>query len=51
MLFYPHVLSALVVGFLWSAILGTTGAVDNLVTTWGGQVIPFLSDRSGPRSP
>jgi ABC-type sugar transport system permease subunit len=43
-LFYPHVLSALVVGFLWSAILGTSGAVNNLVTTWGGEVIPFLSD-------
>ncbi|MEO3868647.1 glycoside hydrolase N-terminal domain-containing protein [Nonomuraea sp. B12E4] len=44
-LFYPHVLSALVVGFLWSAILGTTGAVNNLVTTWGGQVLPRFDSR------
>ena len=43
-LFYPHVLSALVVGFLWSAILGTTGAVNSLVTAHGGGVLPFLSD-------
>lgn len=43
-LFYPHVLSALVVGFLWSAILGTTGAVNSLVTAHGGAVLPFLSD-------
>ncbi|WP_419999007.1 carbohydrate ABC transporter permease [Streptomyces boninensis] len=43
-LFYPHVLSALVVGFLWSAILGSTGAVNNFVTSHGGEVLPFLSD-------
>lgn len=43
-LFYPHVLSALVVGFLWSAILGTTGAVNSLLTAHGGSVLPFLSD-------
>ncbi|MCG5218264.1 carbohydrate ABC transporter permease [Streptosporangium sp. KLBMP 9127] len=43
-LFYPHVLSALVVGFLWSAILGTTGAVNSFITTRGGEVLPFLSD-------
>ncbi|GAA5066761.1 ABC-type sugar transport system permease subunit [Thermocatellispora tengchongensis] len=43
-LFYPHVLSALVVGFLWSAILGTTGAVNSFITQRGGEVLPFLSD-------
>ncbi|MFF3489864.1 carbohydrate ABC transporter permease [Streptomyces sp. NPDC002795] len=43
-LFYPHVLSALVVGFLWSAILGTTGAVNGLITSRGGDVLPFLAD-------
>ncbi|MEU8569360.1 sugar ABC transporter permease [Streptomyces pathocidini] len=43
-MFYPHVLSALVVGFLWSAILGTTGAVNSLITSRGGEVLPFLSD-------
>ncbi|MDT0541821.1 MULTISPECIES: sugar ABC transporter permease [Streptomyces] len=43
-LFYPHVLSALVIGFLWSAILGTTGAVNSLITSRGGEVLPFLAD-------
>jgi ABC-type sugar transport system permease subunit len=43
-LFYPHVLSALIVGFLWSAILGTSGAVNSFVTSRGGEVLPFLSD-------
>ncbi|NKQ56889.1 sugar ABC transporter permease [Amycolatopsis sp. K13G38] len=43
-LFYPHVLSALVVGFLWSAILGTTGAVNSFLTSHGADVLPFLSD-------
>ncbi len=43
-LFYPHVLSALVVGFLWSALLGTSGVVNSFVTERGGSVLPFLSD-------
>ena len=42
-LFYPHVLSALVVGFLWSALLGTSGVVNSIVTDAGGEVLPFLS--------
>ncbi|MET7994556.1 sugar ABC transporter permease [Amycolatopsis sp. NPDC005232] len=43
-LFYPHVLSALVVGFLWSAILGTNGAVNSFLTSHGAKLLPFLSD-------
>jgi raffinose/stachyose/melibiose transport system permease protein len=43
-LFYPHVLSALVVGFLWSAVLGTSGVVNGFLTTRGAEVLPFLSD-------
>lgn len=43
-LFYPHVLSALVVGFLWGAILGTNGAVNSFLTSHGADVLPFLSD-------
>lgn len=42
-LFYPHVLSALVVGFLWAAILGTNGVVNSFLVEQGGQVLPFLS--------
>ncbi|MFG1910193.1 carbohydrate ABC transporter permease [Kribbella sp. NPDC048928] len=43
-LFYPHVLSALVVGFLWSAVLGTSGVVNGWLTSKGSDVLPFLSD-------
>lgn len=42
-LFYPHVLSALVVGFLWSALLGTSGVVNTILTDAGRDVLPFLS--------
>ncbi|MFF1610263.1 carbohydrate ABC transporter permease [Amycolatopsis sp. NPDC058278] len=49
-LFYPHVLSALVVGFLWSALLGTTGVVNTFVTEAGGEVLPFLSDPTWARA-
>ena len=42
-LFYPHVLSALVVGFLWSAILGSSGVVNSFLTQQGAQVLPFLA--------
>lgn len=39
--FYPQVISPLVLGFLWAAILGTKGAINSLLPE-GGQV-PFLS--------
>ena len=43
-MFYPHVLSALIVGFLWQAILGPQGAVNNLLENAGRSTWPFLSD-------
>jgi multiple sugar transport system permease protein/raffinose/stachyose/melibiose transport system permease protein len=43
-MFYPHVLSALIVGFLWQAILGPQGAVNNLMENAGRSSLPFLSD-------
>ncbi|MFF2454376.1 carbohydrate ABC transporter permease [Isoptericola sp. NPDC058082] len=43
-MFYPHVLSALIVGFLWQAILGPQGAVNNVLTGSGRSALPFLSD-------
>lgn len=43
-MFYPHVLSALIVGFLWQAVLGPQGAVNNLLTGSGRSALPFLSD-------
>ncbi|MER6976326.1 sugar ABC transporter permease [Streptomyces carpinensis] len=43
-MFYPHVLSALVVGFLWQAILGPQGVVNTLLEKAGTSSLPFLSD-------
>jgi raffinose/stachyose/melibiose transport system permease protein len=43
-MFYPHVLSALIVGFLWQAILGPQGAVNNLLERAGHSTLPFLAD-------
>lgn len=43
-MFYPHVLSALIVGFLWQAILGPQGAINALMDQWTGSTLPFLSD-------
>ncbi|MCD2443431.1 sugar ABC transporter permease [Agromyces sp. SYSU K20354] len=43
-MFYPHVLSALVVGFLWQALLGPQGAINALMTQLQGTTLPFLSD-------
>jgi raffinose/stachyose/melibiose transport system permease protein len=45
-MFYPHVLSLLVVGFLWSAILGPQGAVNSLVENLGRTPLPFLTDET-----
>ncbi|MEV0009036.1 sugar ABC transporter permease [Streptomyces sp. NPDC047973] len=43
-MFYPHVLSALVVGFLWQAILGPQGVVNTMLEKAGTDALPFLSD-------
>jgi raffinose/stachyose/melibiose transport system permease protein len=43
-MFYPHVLSALIVGFLWQAVLGPQGAVNNLLARAGQSTLPFLAD-------
>src|SRR5690625_8028985 len=40
----PILLSALIVGFLWQAILGPQGAVNNILTGAGQSALPFLSD-------
>lgn len=45
-MFYPHVLSLIVVGFLWSAILGPQGAVNSLLESLGSSPLPFLSDET-----
>ncbi len=45
-MFYPHVLSLIVVGFLWSAILGPQGAVNALLESVGSSPLPFLTDET-----
>lgn len=45
-MFYPHVLSLIVVGFLWAAILGPQGAVNSLLDSLGHSPFPFLSDKT-----
>lgn len=45
-MFYPHVLSALVVGFLWQAMLGPQGVVNTMVEKAGASSLPFLSNET-----
>ncbi len=42
--FYPYVISSLIIGFLWSAMLSPEGAVNGLITTLGLPAMPFLVD-------
>lgn len=42
--FYPHVISALIIGFLWSAILSSGGAVNSMLAAAGRSGIPFLAE-------
>ncbi len=43
-LFYPHIISALIIGFLWSAMLSPTGIVNSTLAQLGIDAVPFLSD-------
>ncbi|WP_235032417.1 carbohydrate ABC transporter permease [Actinacidiphila yanglinensis] len=42
LVFYPYVVGAVILGFLWSSILGTNGAVD--AALGAHHSLPFLSD-------
>jgi len=42
--FYPYIISALIIGFLWSALLSPTGAVNTFLTALGLPAAPFLTD-------
>lgn len=44
--FYPGVISGLVIGFLWSAILAPQGVINSLFTQIGWPTLPFLADPS-----
>ncbi|MEU3982402.1 sugar ABC transporter permease [Streptomyces sp. NPDC026672] len=41
--FYPYVISALIIGFLWSALLSTDGAINAVLRAVGHAGLPFLS--------
>lgn len=43
LVFYPYVIGAVIIGFLWSSILGTNGAVNSLLANAGVDGLPFLS--------
>ncbi|WP_219601645.1 carbohydrate ABC transporter permease [Nonomuraea indica] len=44
--YYPHVISALILGFLWSAILGTNGAINATLRDLGIGPVGFLFDEN-----
>ena len=44
--FYPYIVSALIIGFLWSAMLAPQGVLNNLFEGWGLASLPFLTDRT-----
>ncbi|MFI0901353.1 carbohydrate ABC transporter permease [Streptomyces sp. NPDC020983] len=44
--YFPHVISALVLGYLWAAILGTNGAVNNTLAKFGAGPVGFLFDEN-----
>ncbi|NUP47230.1 MAG: sugar ABC transporter permease [Catenulispora sp.] len=44
--YYPHVISALILGYLWAAILGTNGAINNTLAHFGFGPVGFLFDEN-----
>lgn len=42
--FYPYVISSLIIGFIWSAMLSPTGAVNGMLASIGIPAMPFLTD-------
>lgn len=42
--YFPHVISALILGYLWAAILGTNGAINNTLAKFGVNPVGFLFD-------
>lgn len=41
--FYPYVISSLIIGFLWSALLSPHGAVNSSLAALGVSPVPFLT--------
>lgn len=42
--FYPYIISSLIIGFLWSAMLAPSGVVNSLLAQTGLPDAPFLTD-------
>ncbi len=42
--FYPYIISALIIGFLWSAMLAPQGVINSLLGHAGLSSLPFLTD-------
>ncbi|KRC59215.1 bicyclomycin resistance protein [Agromyces sp. Root81] len=42
--FYPYIISALIIGFLWSAMLAPQGVFNSILANLGLPSIPFLTD-------
>jgi multiple sugar transport system permease protein/raffinose/stachyose/melibiose transport system permease protein len=47
--FYPHMISSLVIGFLWAALLSTRGVVNSFLRSAEQSTLPFLSDPTWAR--
>ena len=46
LVFYPFVVGPIIIGFLWSAILGSNGAINATLVAVGLDKLPFTSDPS-----
>ena len=44
LVFYPYIVGPVILGFLWSSILGANGAVNSALGALGQEKLPFLSD-------
>ena len=44
LVFYPYIIGPVILGFLWSSILGTDGAVNSVLGQLKLAQLPFLSD-------
>ncbi len=42
--FYPYIISALIIGFLWSAMLAPQGVTNSILGQLGIDTLPFLTD-------
>jgi raffinose/stachyose/melibiose transport system permease protein len=42
--FYPYIISSLIIGFLWSAMLAPEGAVNGVLAHVGIPAVPFLTE-------